>query len=163
MKLVNLVLNSCISLLLLPLMQEVSNLCQLKWSSGLELSVIAMFSVHPVHVEAVLSIVGRADLLYSLLYILAAVLYFKYNPVQPGYTVLKYSAIFLLTGLSLLCKEQGILFLVFLAAVEILKMFGRQKLVKTGVYLVIYCLLCTLLLGYWRLSVCRSVLQKPPK
>ena len=78
----------------------------------------AMFGCHPVHVEAVLSVVGRADLLYSGLFLVSSLLLLLWTPATSS---AKHLVLTLLTAVSMFCKEQGILFLVFWFLIELYK------------------------------------------
>lgn len=77
-----------------------------------------MFAVHPVHTEAVSGIVGRADLLCAVFYLLVLLMYEKM--VKPMRTKLKmigyWVAISGMTFFALLCKETGITVLVWIWA-----------------------------------------------
>jgi hypothetical protein len=63
-----------------------------------------LFAVHPVHVEAVVNIVGRAELMCAL-GVLGALIVFARRPLTPR----RVAAIFACTILAVLSKEQGVL------------------------------------------------------
>ncbi|XP_061165733.1 protein O-mannosyl-transferase TMTC4-like [Saccostrea echinata] len=79
-----------------------------------------LFAVHPVHTESVAGIVGRADLLCALLFILSFICYvcsccqeISFLPNRSLHRPETFSMAWLclclvLCGLSVLCKEQGI-------------------------------------------------------
>lgn len=70
-----------------------------------------LFSVHPVHVEAVCGIVGRADLLAAITFLLSFLTYgkgIKCNKIPYVYLLLS----IILAGTSMLFKENGITVLV---------------------------------------------------
>lgn len=72
-----------------------------------------LFAVHPVHVEAISGIVGRADILACITFFLAFIFYSKsmYN-CKSMITYLYLSIAILLAGISILFKENGITILV---------------------------------------------------
>jgi len=89
----------------------------------------AMFGCHPVHVEPIVSIVGRADILYSCIFIISSILLLRWVPVSVTPTLLKNIVLSVLTALAMMCKEQGILFLIFWLALELIKTkFVRKEL-----------------------------------
>ena len=79
-----------------------------------------IFAVHPIHTEAVTSVVGRADVLCAAFYLLAILSYTKCFPVynlqgfdKPFLRPSRYSRLWLcatliFTVLSLLSKEMGV-------------------------------------------------------
>ncbi|KAJ8310169.1 hypothetical protein KUTeg_012034 [Tegillarca granosa] len=93
-----------------------------------------LFAVHPIHTESVAGIVGRADLLCALLFILSFVTYVKacskdldnssssedciYRPSSFSVPLIIISM--LLCGLSVLCKEQGITVIGICSAFDII-------------------------------------------
>ncbi|CAL8141337.1 unnamed protein product [Orchesella dallaii] len=84
-----------------------------------------LFSVHPIHTEAVTGVVGRAETLSAIFFILAFTVYVKATvkrnitdwKLMPGCS--------LLVMVAMLCKEQGITVLAVCAVYEI---FISQKL-----------------------------------
>lgn len=73
-----------------------------KWVSA---SVALLFGIHPMHVESVVWISERKDLLYTLFYLLAMIVYIQYLK----YKQVKYLiAVTVLGGISLLCKPAAI-------------------------------------------------------
>ncbi|KAL5004274.1 hypothetical protein ScPMuIL_017730 [Solemya velum] len=91
-----------------------------------------LFAVHPVHTESVAGIVGRADLLCAVFFLLSFILYVKscaaelvsvegknvlYRPLH--FSVPCMTASMMLCGLSILCKEQGITILGLCSAYDI--------------------------------------------
>lgn len=63
-----------------------------------------VFAVHPVHVEAVANIVGRAELMAALFVLLACVLWAHERPRSSGLRVLMVCVSF---ALAMLCKESA--------------------------------------------------------
>ena len=95
----------------------------------------ALFAVHPVHVEAVAGVVGRADLLAALLFLACILLHHR-----DGWTFRTP----MLASLAMLAKEQGITALAVCAGIDILSTRGavnvRKSLLKLFLSFVI--LLC---------------------
>lgn len=88
----------------------------------------AMFAIHPVHTEAICGIVGRADLMCALFYMLAInfhVELLKHDGRRWRKNLL-YVTLFVLTAFAVMCKEIGITILV------------RVKRNKCNYYLVIF-------------------------
>lgn len=74
----------------------------------------ALFAIHPVHTEAVCGVVGRADLMCALFYILCINFYvelLKHNDNGWRQTDL-YMILLCITALAVMCKEIGITILV---------------------------------------------------
>jgi Tfp pilus assembly protein PilF len=65
-----------------------------------------VFSLHPIHSEAVCGVVGRADLLWSSFALLAFIVAFKKTLLWP---IEKSSLIIMCATVGILCKEQGIM------------------------------------------------------
>uniref|UniRef100_A0A182SRC0 dolichyl-phosphate-mannose--protein mannosyltransferase n=1 Tax=Anopheles maculatus TaxID=74869 RepID=A0A182SRC0_9DIPT len=80
-----------------------------------------VFTVHPVHTEAVVGIVGRADLLAAVGYITILLLYQRWLLGERRYGVVVFPALLLLTIVSMLFKETGITALVACGAIDMLK------------------------------------------
>lgn len=73
-----------------------------------------MFAVHPVHTEAVSGIVGRADLLCAVFYLLVLLVYEEMGKTLRSTTSLigYWLAVSVMATVALLCKETGITVLV---------------------------------------------------
>ena len=69
-----------------------------------------LFAVHPVHTEAVTGVVGRAELLASVFFLLALLQYASISRGRAGASVRwrGLMTVCLLIAVSMLCKEQGI-------------------------------------------------------
>ncbi|XP_014232986.1 transmembrane and TPR repeat-containing protein 4-like [Trichogramma pretiosum] len=82
----------------------------LEWKEPLiALSATLLFTVHPVHTEAVSGIVGRADVLSALFMWLSIICYYK--GVHTNCMVIKYNCILLCilnSCAAMFCKETGI-------------------------------------------------------
>jgi len=159
MKAVNLGINGMNGLLVFSLMKLLIKLTRYASPDWLSLSTAAMYCVHPVHTEPVLSIVGRCDLLYSFFLLCAVHVYLRADQSQASKNAalyLKYCTVTLLAACSLLSKEQGIVVLPVLGALELMKLV-RQHGSKGGrsssVCFILYCGLCTLCFAFARLKV----------
>ena len=75
-----------------------------------------LFAVHPVHTEAVTGVVGRAELLSSVFFLLT-VLTYKSAAFKGQWSCLALSMAFV--GCAMLCKEQGITVLGILVCYEL--------------------------------------------
>lgn len=78
-----------------------------KWWMDTAFLSTVLFAVHPVHVEAVSGVVGRADLLAAITFFLAI------NNYHKSLTNERYLfATVIFAGISMLCKENGVTVLV---------------------------------------------------
>lgn len=96
------------------------------------LACAILFAIHPIHTESVAGIVGRADLLCALLFILSFLCYVRsccqdtvscthatlYRPETFSMAWFCLSVVF--CGLSVLCKEQGITVIGICSAYDII-------------------------------------------
>ncbi|XP_035773764.1 protein O-mannosyl-transferase TMTC4-like [Anopheles albimanus] len=121
MKKLNLALHTICSLLVLRLFQILCSEDGHRFRTAFWGAFL--FTVHPVHTEAVVGIVGRADLLAAIGYLTIMLLYLRWiesdHCQRWGFIV--YPVLFALTIISMLCKETGIMALVSCGAVDILK------------------------------------------
>jgi len=143
MKVVNLIINTTNCLLMYCWLNMVLTT---SLYPSLPFFVALMFSVHPVHAEPVLSIVGRADLLYSCLFLVTLIL----SRLESIGTVLKYLLIFVLTLVSMLCKEQGILVLPMLLCME---MYKSSIMKKKNIIFLVFIISSVIILSYIRLRI----------
>nr|XP_023017979.1 transmembrane and TPR repeat-containing protein 4-like [Leptinotarsa decemlineata] len=67
-----------------------------------------LFTVHPIHTEAVAGLVGRADILSSVLFFMVILLYQKIRTSRGEAVILWYIITGLLTFCAVLCKETAI-------------------------------------------------------
>ncbi|XP_058059049.1 protein O-mannosyl-transferase TMTC4 [Anopheles bellator] len=118
MKKVNFVLHTVICLLVMRVYQTLS-----RESGQFRTAFWAafLFTVHPVHTEAVVGIVGRADLLAALGYITVLLLYQRWVDGGHRFGIFVYPLLFALTGVSMLCKETGVTALAACGAIDLLK------------------------------------------
>ncbi|XP_074597816.1 protein O-mannosyl-transferase TMTC3-like [Brevipalpus obovatus] len=63
----------------------------------------SLFALHPIHVDAVTSVVGRAELLSALMFLLSHLYYCRKETKEPSVLV-----VFVLIFLGTLCKEQAV-------------------------------------------------------
>lgn len=70
-----------------------------------------LFAVHPIHVEAVSGIVGRADILCAVTFFISFILY--HNAIKEG-SYWKLFASIIMAAVSMLFKETGITVLVII-------------------------------------------------
>lgn len=77
-----------------------------------------LFSVHPIHTEAVTGVVGRAELLSSVFFLLTIITYKKASLVQSTKWP-HFATSLTCVGLAMLCKEQGITVLGILGVYEV--------------------------------------------
>jgi hypothetical protein len=107
--LVNLLLNAGVCAAVAELGRRLAG-----WRVGLIAGLL--FAVHPVHSEAVAEIVGRADL-FCALGVLVAMILFWHRPITSGRAL----AIYAISVVAILSKEQGMLIPVLLLALEWLR------------------------------------------
>ncbi|CAI8032097.1 Protein O-mannosyl-transferase TMTC3 [Geodia barretti] len=88
-----------------------------------------LFAVHPIHTEAVCGVVGRAELLCAVFFILS---FTAYEKAKRGNSTMWLLGSWLLAVVSMLCKEQGITVVAICAAYDILQNYqeNRQSLLK---------------------------------
>ena len=77
-----------------------------------------LFAVHPVHTEAVTGVVGRAELLSSVFFLLT-ILTYKQTAVFKGQSWSHLALSMTFVGFAMLCKEQGITVLGVLVCYEL--------------------------------------------
>ena len=94
----------------------------------------ALFAVHPIHVEAVASVVGQAELLVAVFLIPAVTLYIN-GRNGDGLTVGRQIAIGILFLLACLSKEHGIVLPVVLFAAEIIVVRDKASYARRFVQL----------------------------
>jgi len=93
-----------------------------------------LFAVHPIHTEAVTGVVGRAELLSSVFFLLSALIYTNIHNKQGTTSNCSDSwEIFqccIFSGLAIVSKEQGVTVLGFCMSYEIYQLFHHQSLSK---------------------------------
>ncbi|XP_017672142.1 PREDICTED: transmembrane and TPR repeat-containing protein 4 isoform X2 [Lepidothrix coronata] len=123
-----------------------------------------LFAVHPVHTECVAGIVGRADLLCALFFLLSFLGYckaFRENKEGHTFSILWVLVSVILGAIAMLCKEQGITILGLNAVFDALvinkinlleliqKLLHKDKLLEAINYNYYYSLNAWLLLCPW--------------
>ncbi|KAG8224300.1 hypothetical protein J437_LFUL007240 [Ladona fulva] len=113
-RLVNVLLHAFVSVLMLPVLERLF----LTPSPRASLLAALLFAVHPIHAEAVAGIVGRADLLCALFFMLSFLAYCKavdrssftigQSLPDPPMSNLWLFISIILCSISMFCKEQGI-------------------------------------------------------
>ena len=154
-KVFNIFLHSLNTLLLYLLVRTFTRQTKSPHSRLLSLVTGGLFACHPVHVEPVVSIVGRADLLYSTLFLLSSLLCLSWQPDTTPATAAKFLTLSTMTFMSMFCKEQGILFLLFWFLLDLIKTSRLRKNVlrREFLVLVLYILLNLIVLSAIRLWI----------
>jgi len=94
-----------------------------------------LFAVHPVHVEAVANVVGRAELLACAAFVAATLCYAKTGWQRGGCGAAPTLA---LAGVGMLCKEQAVTALAACVAYEVLCVPPRPLVRCRSIYLYLY-------------------------
>jgi protein O-mannosyl-transferase len=122
---VNVALHALVSALLVPVAEPV-----LAFHAGGATAAALLFAVHPVHTDAVASIVGRAELLSAAFLLLALLCYQRalHNGAGGGRGAVLSAALpaVLLAAAAMLCKEQGIMALPLCAAYDLIFVAGLE-------------------------------------
>nr|CAH7750090.1 unnamed protein product [Callosobruchus chinensis] len=87
-----------------------------------------LFTVHPVHTEPVAGLVGRADILSSVLFFLVLLIYQKYRNATGEIVLFWYMMFILMTSCAVLCKETAISVLGMLIIYDIYREKRRSTL-----------------------------------
>ncbi|KAH8040247.1 hypothetical protein HPB51_009795 [Rhipicephalus microplus] len=125
---VNVVLHAFVSLLTLHLFRAL-----LQGASRASLICALLFAVHPVHTESVAAVVGRADLLCAVFFILSFLSFIRSCSSGSAWT----SCVWLIASASLsivsmLCKEPGITVIVSIPLFHILFLTLLTAFVRSG-------------------------------
>ncbi|XP_063837298.1 protein O-mannosyl-transferase TMTC4-like [Ostrinia nubilalis] len=127
-KVTNLLCHIVCCLLVWRTFQKILNTCSSTSLNAIDISYFAtlLFAVHPIHVEAVSGIVGRADLLCAITFFIAFLLYNK------AMTNDKFSFVTLLlsvsmAAISMLFKENGVTVLGFCLFYEVINALDKSK------------------------------------
>ena len=132
---VNVVLHTAVSMLVEP--AAAGALCSQRGSYAPALTAI-IFAVHPIHVEAVQNIVGRAELMMSLFYLFGFVAYARFacgatvgGPSAPSGArqLLGIGLTLAFTLSATLCKETGVTLPILCAGWDVLHTPGLQPTV----------------------------------
>ncbi|XP_036921691.1 protein O-mannosyl-transferase TMTC4 isoform X3 [Sturnira hondurensis] len=168
---VNILLHSGISVLMVDVfsvlfggLQYSSKGRRLNLAPRSSLLAALLFAVHPVHTECVAGVVGRADLLGALFFLLSFLGYckaFRESNKEGPYSTFWVLLSILLGAMAMLCKEQGITVLGLNAVFDILvisklnvleivqKVLHKDKLLQAVNYNYYYSLNAWLLLCPW--------------
>ncbi|KAJ8963524.1 hypothetical protein NQ314_005566 [Rhamnusium bicolor] len=87
-----------------------------------------LFTVHPIHTESVAGLVGRADILSSVLFFIVILLYQKVRVAKGESVIIWFILTIILTGCAVLCKETAISVVGMLIVYDIY----REKKKKTS-------------------------------
>ncbi len=111
---VNILLHSLVSLFVFLLLLEINGRISLAFASSL------FFASHPIHTEVVSNIAGRAELLYSLFFIIAFIFFIKGGRSNGSTRALFFSLSLISFFISLLSKESAIVFPAVIIAYEMI-------------------------------------------
>ena len=107
----NVCLHSLLSALIYLLAEHILSCCgrSMEDSEAQKSAFFAgiLFAVHPVHAEAVGGLVGRADLLGGLFFVLAFSAYIKVRDLRAAVSSAYFALAFVFAGAATLCKESG--------------------------------------------------------
>ncbi|XP_062560737.1 protein O-mannosyl-transferase TMTC4 [Armigeres subalbatus] len=163
MKTTNWMLHTLIGVLLPRFFQVVSWRRRRRFGKQwrMEYWAAVLFVVHPIHTEAVSGIVGRAELLATVGFVLAVMIYGRLLKDRATLVehVVVLTTVFILTATSVLCKETGITILATCAIIDILKhinlkhpihtfLSNKPLIIRTSILFTLTCVLI-----YARLSV----------
>mmetsp|Transcript_73287 Transcript_73287/g.238425 ORF Transcript_73287/g.238425 Transcript_73287/m.238425 type:complete len:675 (+) Transcript_73287:115-2139(+) len=119
-----------------------------------------LFAAHPVHVESVVYLVGRADCLATMGWLLAALLQLRVHaarprcaPPRPLASLLLLLAAAALAVLAGLCKESGLTLLVFTAGVELCTAWRAPGSQRRSVAMAVAALVLFALLAHARFEI----------
>ncbi|MCB0338581.1 MAG: hypothetical protein KDD53_03205, partial [Bdellovibrionales bacterium] len=112
-------------------------LCSVLHDKKISLLISLVFGIHPINIESVASIVGRAEILSTFFGLSACIVLIRAAQqslsVQNRYTLIGFSALLFLC--STLCKESGLTFMFIIPLVLIasgLTFFNQNRLFVTG-------------------------------
>jgi protein O-mannosyl-transferase len=125
-RVVNLALHAGVSLLVYAIALELSRKRLAALLAGL------LFAVHPIHAEAVVIIVGRADLLSAFLYLLGVWLILREPMTFPSRNVRRLIATLIAAGLAMLSKENAVTFVAAAVLADCWRRWRASPLHKGG-------------------------------
>ncbi|XP_054722194.1 protein O-mannosyl-transferase TMTC1-like isoform X2 [Uloborus diversus] len=143
---VNVCLHISVSLLVTILCFEV-----LRWSREDTVIAALFFATHPIHTEAVSSVVGRAEVLSAFFFLSSLLAFIKStrNGINNEKWLLWLFLSMICSGFALLAKEQGITVLIVCIAWRVLQLIGNTRwetpkiLLKRGLFLLTDAILWT--------------------
>ncbi|XP_022236464.1 transmembrane and TPR repeat-containing protein 3-like [Limulus polyphemus] len=97
-------------------------MCLLFLSSLGSFVATLLFSVHPVHTEAVAGVVGRAELLSAIFFLSALLCYVRNRHASHAEDLWRTVVTLILTTAGTLCKEQCYTVLAVCCLLEVLKL-----------------------------------------
>lgn len=106
---VNIILYAILCILIIPTVEALLNKKKAnEFKTHTAFLTSLLFTVHPIHTESVAALVGRADILSSISYLIALMLYQKIVIKKSFYILVVIFVIFL----AVLCKETAIMAIV---------------------------------------------------
>ncbi|XP_059167609.1 protein O-mannosyl-transferase TMTC4-like isoform X2 [Physella acuta] len=122
---VNILLHGFVCVLLMPAYKVVLSINAMHSSPKSSLLCSLLFAVHPVHTESVAGVVGRADLLCALFFILSFLMYVKGITRESAFCPSNCSYLWIIISMSFCAcatfsKEQGITVIGICSAYDIL-------------------------------------------
>ncbi|GJQ67341.1 hypothetical protein Trydic_g8237 [Trypoxylus dichotomus] len=103
-----------------------------KWKADVPFLSTLLFTVHPVHTEVISGLVGRADLLYSILSIISLLLYER---LIKNNSLILFITIYLLIAVAVLCKETAIMALGLCSVYDVFQTkFAQNKFNAKFIY-----------------------------
>ena len=108
-----------------------------------------LFGIHPMHVESVVWISGRKDLLYTSFYLASSLLYLSYLEKKKGCATLRYSASCILFVCSLLSKSSAVTLPAVLFLIDYCRM--RKFSVKMVIDKIPF-IAPAIILGFWAIK-----------
>jgi len=118
--------------------------------SGFVASFCALlFGIHPMHVESVVWISGRKDLLYTFFYLASTLLYLSYLEKKKGCARLHYSASCILFVCSLLSKSSAVTLPAVLFLIDYYRMrkFSAKIVIDKIPFIIL-----SIILGLWAIK-----------
>lgn len=103
-----------------------------KWWKDTAYSATLLFAVHPVHVEAVSGIVGRADILAAITFFSSIIFYSK-AMANKSLNYMCLLTMVILSATSMLFKENGVTVLGFCIVYEIISYFTVNKTLRNEI------------------------------
>ncbi|KAL4232631.1 Protein O-mannosyl-transferase tmtc2 [Mactra antiquata] len=91
-----------------------------------------LFAVHPIHAEAVTGIVGRADVLAALFYLLSFIAYSRSMNVNQDQTYhVPFVISMIMAGIAMLCKETGVTAIGLCVVYDVIILVNQSRKQKT--------------------------------
>ncbi|CAG9812134.1 unnamed protein product [Chironomus riparius] len=153
MKLVNLIIHIVNCCLLLNFLHAILNNRQTAFIATV------LFCVHPIHTEAVCGIVSRSDLMACFIFLMCGIFYFYVfykdgTAVNFSYSLIYLIIIGLMSFIGILFKENAVMIMPTLAALDIarnLKLFKSLSKISSLILRLVLMLIFTTLIVFFRL------------